>query len=136
MNTNFCEKWKGTGVSPDTKYCRECNSKPCKELWQIVKKLASKNNYNGTKAETKRGKPFRLYTTPKQSASICKFQALAKNRKGVSWNIPKEDFMYVLKTGFNDTPSHTRQLSHVEPIIKMILRSADGNKLAIQVKAI
>lgn len=80
-------------------------------------------------AHTVTGRSFRLFTTPRQSEYICKFQSLSQDRKGVPWNVPKEDFLYVLKTGRNNTPSGTRQMSHVEPIIEMIRQSRRGGDL-------
>jgi hypothetical protein len=129
MKTNFCRKWKGSGVPPDNKYCRVCLSEPCNELWTIVKIWASQNNYKGITTRTKRGKQFGLYTTPRQSEHICRFQSLSKNRKGTPWNIPKEDFLYVLKTGSNNTPSQTRQKSHVEPIVDLLRQLNRGQQL-------
>jgi len=90
---------------------------------------ASQTNYRGITTRTKTGKQFGLYTASRQSEYICRFQSLSKNRKGTPWNIPKEDFLYVLKTGLNDTPSQTRQKSHVEPIIDLIARLRDGPQL-------
>ena len=120
-NQDFCKRWKATANPKDYQYCRRCISEPCEKLWAIVKKLASDNNYQGTKAKTSsKGKLFRLYTTPRQAIDSCFFQSLEPKRKGTPWNIPKEDFMYVLKTGDDKTPSDTRQKSHVEPIIELI----------------
>ena len=129
MEIGFCRNWKGSGVPPDNKYCRVCPSEPCNELWKIVKMWASQNNYKGITTRTKRGKQFGLYTTRGQSEHICKFQSLSKDRKGTPWNIPKEDFLYVLKTGLNDNPSQTRQKSHVEPIVELIRGSNRGQQL-------
>lgn len=120
MQINFCRYWKGSGAPPDNKYCRVCPSEPCNDLWSIVKVFASQNNCKGITTRTRRGKQFGLYTTPNQSEHVCRFQSLSKDRKGTPWNIPKEDFLYVLKTGLDDTPSQTRQKSHVEPIIDII----------------
>ena len=97
MDPNFCENWEGTGNPPENKYCRVCPSKPCNDLWAIVKSLAASNNFNGIKLRTKTGKPYRLFTTRNQDKNICKFQSLSADRAGVAWNIPKEDFLYVLK---------------------------------------
>ena len=129
METGFCKNWKDTGVPPDNKYCRVCPSEPCEKLWKIVKMWASQNNYRGIATRTKRGKQFRLCTTPEQSEHICKFQSLSRDRKGIPWNIPKEDFLYVLKTGLNDTPSQTRQKSHVEPVVDLIRQLDKGQQL-------
>ena len=129
MDITFCGYWRGSGVPPDNKYCRICPSEPCNELWKIVKLWASQNNYKGITTRTKTGKQFGLYTTPGQSKHICRFQSLSKNRKGTPWNIPKEDFLYVLKTGLNDTPSQTRQKSHVEPIVDLIRQLKRGQQL-------
>ena len=129
METGFCRYWKGSGVSPDNKCCRVCPSEPCNELWKIVKMFASQNNYRGITTRTKRGKQFGLYTTQDQSEHICRFQSLSKDRKGTPWNIPKEDFLYVLKTGLNDTPSGTRQKSHVDPIVDLIRQLNRGRQL-------
>lgn len=134
MDTSFCNKWKGSGIFPENKYCRICDCEVCSELWRIVKELASKNDYEGIVTETETGKPYRLFTTPRQSKDICKFQSLSSDRKGVSWNIPKEDFLYVLKTGKNNTPSQTRQMSHVKPIIDLIMRSKRGGELVNLIK--
>jgi len=129
METDFCRNWKGSGVPPENKYCRDCSSDPCHELWKIVKTFASQNNYKGIITQTKERKIFRLYTTPGQSEYICKFESLSEDRKGTPWNIPKEDFLYVLKTGLNGTPSETRQKSHVEPIADLIRQLDKGQKL-------
>ena len=133
MEKDFCRNWKGSGVPPENKYCRDCPSEPCAELWKIVKVFASQNNYEGITTRTKTGKQFRLYTTTKQSEHICKFQSLSEDRKGTPWNIPKEDFLYVLKTGLNNTPSQTRQKSHVEPIIDLIRQLGKGRQLTSEV---
>ena len=129
METDFCRNSKASGVPPNNKYCRDCPSEPCAELWKIVKVFASQNNYNGITTRTKKGRRFRLYTSPKQSKHICKFKSLEEDRKGTPWNIPKEDFLYVLKTGLNNTPSQTRQKSHVEPIIDLIKQIDEGRHL-------
>jgi len=120
-NSDFCKHWKTSAEKTDKQYCRKCNSQPCKKLWALVKRLASANNFEGTEAKTSsHNKPFKIYTTPRQSPDICYFQSLASNRAGKEWCITKEDFLYVLKTGNDNTPSDTRQKSHVEPIIEII----------------
>lgn len=129
MDTDFCRNWKGSGVPPENKYCRDCASEPCIELWKIVKIFASQNNYEGITTRTKTGKRFRLYTTAEQSEHTCRFQSLSEDRKGTPWNIPKEDFLYVMKTGYNNTPSQTRQKSHVEPIVDLIKQLDKGRHL-------
>lgn len=131
---NFCKQWKANAAEDDYQYCRKCDSQPCQQLWEQVKKLATANNCNGTQATTlTKHKPFRIYTTPRQGQYYCKFQSLAKDRLGREWGIPKEDFLYVLKTGDDHTPSDTRQKSHVEPIIELIRRQAHGQDLINQV---
>ena len=134
MDTDFCDSWQGLGVLPENKYCRICNSELCNRLWKIVKQLASKDSHKGTCANTKTGKSFRLFTTQRQSKNICKFQSLSADRRGVCWNISKEDFLYVLKTGKDNTPSKTRQKSHVEPIVDLIRRSNNGRELIDLIK--
>jgi len=52
---------------------------------------------------------------------------------GVVWGIPKEDFLYVLKTGDDNTPSQTRQKSHVESIVELLRNQAHGQDLINQV---
>jgi len=129
VKTDFCENWKGSGLSPENKYCRECPSESCTGLWKIVKTFASQNNYEGITTRTKTGKRFRLFTTPEQGGYTCRFQSLEEDRRGTPWNIPKEDFQYVLKTGLNDTPSQTRQKSHVEPVVDLIRQLDEGRHL-------
>jgi len=129
LDVNFCGNWRGSGFPPENKFCRVCPSELCDRLWRIVKRLASENNFEGMIFETMTGKRFRLFTTSGQSEHICKFQSLSPDRKGVAWNIPKEDFLYVLKTGRNDTPSRTRQKSHVEPVIEYIRQLEGGKEL-------
>jgi hypothetical protein len=133
-NQDFCKQWKTNAQEDDYQYCRKCTSQPCQQLWELVKKLASANNCNGTQAKTlTQRKPFRIYTTLRQGVYYCNFQSLAEDRKGRDWGIPKEDFLYVLKTGDDHTPSDARQKSHVEPIIEIIRTHAHGQELINQV---
>ena len=133
-NQNFCKQQKTNADEEDYQYCRKCNNQPCQELWEQVKKLATANNYNGTQTKTlTKHKPFRVFTTPLQGQYYCKFQSLANDRVGREWGIPKEDFLYVLKTGDDHTPSDTRQKSHVEPIIELIRTQTKGQDLINQV---
>lgn len=129
MNTNFCRNWRGSEEPSQNKYCRDCPLEPCEDLWRIVKMWATQNNYKGITTHTITGRQFRLFTTSGQDEHICRFQSLEEDREGTPWNIPKEDFLYVLKTGLNDTPSQTRQKSHVEPIVNLIAQLPDGQLL-------
>ena len=129
-NQDFCKQWKANAEEDDHQYCRKCTSQPCQQLWEQVKKLASANNYNGTQAKTlSEKKLFRIYTTQHQGKYHCFFQSLANDRVGREWGIPKEDFLYILKTGDDHPPSDTRQKSHVEPIIELIKNEPQGQEL-------
>jgi hypothetical protein len=131
---DFCKQWKTNAEETDYQYCRKCNNQPCQELWMQVKKLASANNCNGTQARTlSEDKLFRIYTTQRQGKHHCYFQSLEVDSKQIPWGIPKEDFLYVLKTGDDHTPSDTRQKSHVEPIVELIRTQPSGQDLINQV---
>ena len=130
----FCKIWFLNTDVFDNQFCRKCSSEPCSQLWLLVKELASKNSYQGIEAKTLGVRsPFRLYTTPRQTGHLCMFQSLNPQRVGNPWRLPKEDFLYVLKTGKDNTPSCTRQKSHVQAIIYLINAKPDGKKLIEQV---
>jgi hypothetical protein len=134
INQRFCTKWQTTADITDNQYCRKCPSQPCQQLWLMIKKLASSNDYEGIEAKTlSAGHRFRLFTTPRQGEYRCSFQVLESYRVGNPWGISKEDFMYVLKTGDDHTPSQTRQKSHVESIISYLKTQKTGKELISQI---
>jgi len=98
-----------------------------------VKALASSSKTGVIAYTLSQQKPFRLFTTSKQSPNHCFFQVLSNDRVGVVWGLPKEDFLYVLKAGDDHTPSHTRQKSHVESIVALLKAQPDGQELINQV---
>lgn len=129
VNRGFCKHWKLNADLHDRQFCRKCGSQPCQELWLKVKALASSNSTGITACTLAQHKPFRLFTTPRQSPNHCYLQVLSSDRVGVVWGLPKEDFLYVLKAGDDHTPSHTRQKSHVDALIALLNREPTGREL-------
>jgi hypothetical protein len=134
VNRGFCKQWNSKADLHDRQFCRKCGSQPCQALWLKVKALASLNNNTGIQASTLANhKPFRLFTTSKQSPNHCYLQVLSSDRVGVVWGLPKEDFLYVLKAGDDHTPSHTRQKSHVDSIVALLKTQPGGQELVRQI---
>lgn len=133
VNRHFCKQWQLNANEDDRKFCRKCNSQPCSALWFKVKALASSSPTGVFTCTLSQQKPFRLFTTSRQSPNHCFFQVLSNDRVGVVWGLPKEDFLYVLKAGDDHTPSHTRQKSHVESIVALLRAQSGGQGLINQV---
>ena len=136
VNRGFCKHWESNADLDDRKFCRTCSSQPCGELWLRVKALASSSETGVIAYTLSQQKPFRLFTTPRQSQNHCFFQVLSNDRVGVVWGLPKEDFLYVLKAGNDHTPSHTRQKSHVESIVALLRAQPGGQELIAQILAL
>lgn len=121
---NFCTSYKGDGLPPSNRYCRECPEaeKACDRLWSLVVGLSCSNNGDAVKLPGTRAE---MYPNPKN-------RNIVHLKINCKWNLGKEDFLYFIATGHAHmgrkderhkrevSPSMTRQTPYVQSIVEAI----------------
>jgi hypothetical protein len=124
MDVNFCVRYKGDGLPPANRYCRECPEaeKACDGLWALVVELSKSNNGDAVKLPGTRAE---MYPNPKN-------REIVHLKINCRWNLGKEDFLYFISTGYANmgrkderhkrevSPSMTRQVPYVRSIVRAI----------------
>jgi len=137
MDTDFCIHWQGDKTA---RWCRECKfgeheEQPCYDLWKMVRSLAAMSL---TFTNNRPGKAFgNRYRLESPSLERCYLKML--QGKMSRFQLPKEDFLYVVKTGsggMNQTPSKTRQNPFVDLLIEIITNNPDIPNGAIAVDGV
>jgi len=124
MNIHFCKHYKGNGLPPTNRFCRECPQAPesCDKLWQKVVDLSNSNKGNAVVLPDTKAV---MYPNPNN-------WDLVHLRINSQWNLGKEDFLHFIATGHAQlgrkdqrtdpwvSPSMTRQEPYVQSIVKAI----------------
>ncbi|MDD4128053.1 MAG: hypothetical protein PHV39_10310 [Methanomicrobium sp.] len=124
MDVNFCVHYKGDGLPPTNRYCRQCPvaGEACDRLWALVVFLSSLNN----------GDPVKLPGTRAVMSPNPKTRDIVHLKINCKWNLGKEDFLYFISTGHahmgrkNErhkrevSPSMTRQTPYVQSIVEAL----------------
>ena len=124
MNLHFCNYYRGDGMPPSNRYCRECSqaSLACNILWQRVVDLSTSGEGGGIPLF---GTNATMYPNPNN-------WEIVHLKINCRWNLPKEDFLHFIATGYarmgrasmrrdvTVSPSLTRQEPYVQAIVKHI----------------
>ncbi len=141
MDVNFCKNWIGDGNLGENQYCRSCSSEPCKVLWRIVKEFS--NSSNGSSIDLPKTKDFVL--NPSQNEQMVYFH---RSRTSTNIPLPKEDFLYFVKTGWSKmgsgnqrysievAPTGTRKSPYVDSLFELIQSLPGGSDAIKAVKSI
>ncbi len=124
MDVNFCVHYKGDGLPPTNRYCRECPvaEEVCDRLWALVVALSKSNG----------GDPVKLPGTRAVMSPNPRNRNIVHLKINCKWNLGKEDFLYFIATGHahmgrkderykkEASPSMTRQTPYVQSIVEAI----------------
>ncbi|HZD44152.1 MAG TPA: hypothetical protein VE134_08870 [Methanomicrobiales archaeon] len=124
MDIEFCVHYRGDGMPPTSRYCRNCPQagEACNRLWQRVVDLSRSNGSTGVDLP---GTNARIYPNRK-NWEIVHLEVNAR------WGLPKEDFLHFIATGHAGmgrrgmrknpaaSPSSTRQTPYVQAIVHLL----------------